>query len=441
MEDILIDRRLRAESDEERHSLYSKLYLGEIIDLEKPSFESNSLILAPVGSGKSHLIERKLIPKNCDSNILYLTSNTALKDSVCPDNNALREVLADKGKSVKFYTTGNKKRYGDKPYNVHVMTYSEFGNIIQSPTQSFTRDIDIIFCDEIHSLPKYKSYDSNGNLALAMNWLFNKHEGKNIYYFTATGHSLDDLERNVPGYLDYVTVYNYLDHPKIRKYIANSTFFINHIEQIRPHLKSKLASFNYYGYKGLAFTKLITEQDKIMDIAIDEGFKPIVLWSINNKNEMNEEQLKVRSYILNTGNIPEPYNLLIINGAMQEGWNLDDKMMRLAILDTVDPTEQIQSLGRIRRDVDLLICKTNDRVESYKNVVVPEEYVNVALNSENKTSLCIRLNVIDSRGRVSKWPTVKGLLETLGYSFKEGNITQDGKKTRVTTILAPDLLK
>ena len=45
---------------------------------------------------------------------------------------------------------------------------------------------------------------------------------------------------------------------------------------------------------------------------------------------------------------------------MQEGWNLDDDMMRLAILDTTDITEQIQALGRIRRDVDLLICKTND---------------------------------------------------------------------------------
>lgn len=440
---ISIDSELRKQSNKERKELYHKLYLGEIIDIEKPTFKSNSLILAPVGSGKSHLIEKQLIPKNFNGKILYLTSNTALKDSICPNNNELRRLLANNDKSIKFHTTGNKNRYGNKPYNVHVMTYHEFGHIIQVPARrdKFTKDIDIIFCDEIHSLPTYHSYDKSDVLGIAMSWIFDKHEGKQKYYFTATKDSLDNLEKKMPGYLDYVTIYDYLDHPKIRKYIANSTTFINHIEQIRPYLNSKLASFNYYGYKGLAFTSRIGEQEKLADIAASEGFKPIILWSTNNEKKMNKEQLRVRNYILSTGNIPEPYNLLIINNSMQEGWNLDDDMMRLAILDTTDITEQIQALGRIRRDIDLLICKTNDRILSYENIEVPTEYLDKPLTSKDKTSLYIRLNIIDSAGNVSKWPSVRKLLELSGYEMSDNTIMIDGKQTRVTTISLPNLLK
>lgn len=115
--------------------------------------------------------------------------------------------------------------------------------------------------------------------------------------------------------------------------------------------------------------------------------------------------------------------------------------MRLAILDTTDITEQIQALGRIRRDIDLLICKTNDRILSYENIEVPTEYLDKPLTSKDKTSLYIRLNIIDSAGNVSKWPSVRKLLELSGYEMSDNTIMIDGKQTRVTTISLPNLLK
>ena len=42
----------REEEQELRKRLYSKKYLSQIIEEEKPEFKSNNLILAPVGSGK-----------------------------------------------------------------------------------------------------------------------------------------------------------------------------------------------------------------------------------------------------------------------------------------------------------------------------------------------------------------------------------------------------
>lgn len=184
-----VDMKKRRDSIKEREELRKKMYLGEIIALEKPEFDSNNLILAPVGSGKSHLIENTLIPENYDKKILYLTSNTALKDSLCPNDNQVREALAKKGESVCFYTTENENIYGDKPYSVHVMTYAEFGGRVTPPHQTFTDDVGLIFCDEIHSLPRYFTYDKSYRLAVALHWLLQEHENIQKFYFTATKES------------------------------------------------------------------------------------------------------------------------------------------------------------------------------------------------------------------------------------------------------------
>lgn len=430
-----INMKDRIKSISEREELNKKLYLSEIIELEKPEFGSNNLILAPVGSGKSHLIENNLIPKGYNKKILYLTSNTALKDSLCPDDNEVRRMLSEKGESVCFYTSENKSKYGEKPYSVHVMTYAEFGGRITPPHQTFTDDVELIFCDEIHSLPKYFNYDKNYRLALALHWLLLEHKDKQIFYFTATKDSIENLERTTPGFFNMVKTFDYLDHPKIRKYIANSTYYINHISQLRPHLKAKLEAFNYHGYKGLAFTSKISEQKKIEEIAKEEGFVPISLWSINNEEKsMSEEQLKVRAFILNTGLIPEPYNLLIINGAMQEGWNLYDDKVTLAILDTVDLTEQIQALGRIRNDIDFVIKKTKENKIDEIEIKLKESYLNKSLTSEDKNDLCDELFILNKNGRLMKWPTIKEYILKSGYNVEDKIEVINDKRTRVSII-------
>lgn len=429
-----LNEKARADSNKERDELYHKKYLGEIIAEERPEFGSNNLILAPVGSGKSYVIEKMLIPENYNRKVLYLTSNSALKDSLCPNDNEIRKKLADKGMSLRFFTTQNKSKFGSRPYSVHVMTYAEFGERVLPPNQTFTDDIGLVFCDEIHSLPRYFSYNKSYALGIALNWLLKKYDDKQIFYFTATNESIEKLGKH-GGYLDNIKVFNYIGHPEIREYIANATYYINNIEQLRPHLKAKRESFEKRGHKALAFSKLINEQEKIETIAKEEGFNPIVLWSVNNDDkEMNEEQLYVRDYILNTGNIPEPYNILIINSAMQEGWNLIDDKLDLAILDTTDITEQIQALGRIRKDIDLVIKKTNELNKEILTIKVPKEYLDVDLTVHGKQSLCEDLYIIDEKGRLRKWTTIKKLIESSGYVIEDTVRTIDGKRTRVSVI-------
>lgn len=429
-----VNLKKRQKSENKRERLYSKKYLGEIIAEEKPEFSSNNLIIAPVGSGKSHLIEEMLIPKEFDKKILYLTSNTSLKDSLAPNNNSIRKILAENGQSVKFFTSENKNRFGNRPYDVHVMTYHEFGLRIEAPYQTFTEDVGLIFCDEIHSLPIFRTYANSEALAVATRWLFTKHDNIDIYYFTATDSSILRLEKNSPGHLTKVKEFNYLNHPEIRKYEAKSIYYISHIEQVRIHLRSRLNYLSRHGNKGLAFSRRIKEQYKIKEIAEEEGYTPLILWSINNEEEMSSEQLDARDYILATGNIPEPYNLLIINGAMQEGWNLYDKKVSFAILDTLDDTEQVQALGRIRKDIDFVVYKTENADLIVQSIVISEKYLNKPLTIEERDLLADELNIINSRGNISKWREVSKLIEKAGYTLENKISTVDGKRKRTTII-------
>lgn len=422
-------------SNMERERVYKKLYLGEIMKKEKPQFGHNNLVLAPVGSGKSFLIEKLLIPKNYVGTVLYLTSNTALKDSLCPNDNKLRKEFAENGQSINFFTTENKKRYGDSAYNVHLMTYHEFGKRIESPNEVFTKNKYLIFCDEVHSLPIFTQYDGGGVLNTALRWLFQKHDDKTIYYFTATREGLDNLERRIPGYLDNIKEFDYINHPEIRKYEAKSTYYVSNVHQLRVHLKAKVDYIKRHGCKGLAFTRLISGQKILADIAESEGFTPIILWSVNNEDlKMSDEQLRVRKYLLSTGNIPEPYNLLIINGAMQEGWNLYDEKVEFAILDTMNETEKVQALGRIRKDVDFIVLKTNDADYRVHQVILEDKYINKILMAEDKKDLVEDLNIKNDRNNIMKWPTIKKIIINSGYEVEDKIEVINGSRRRISII-------
>lgn len=407
----------------------NKLYLTEIIDIEKPNFGSNNLILAPVGSGKTTLINERLI-ENKKQTVLMLVSNNALKDNLAPLNNEIRKELSN-----RMFTTQNKKTYGDKLYSIHLMTYSEFGERMYIDNK-FLENIYQIFCDEIHSLPEYINYGekTNGGLIHAQKVLFNIHPGKQIFYFTATKHNLVKMEKAHPGTMKCVKTFDYTNHPDIRKYVARVTREITHIEQIRQYLRDRRVGFSYYDYKGMAFSKTIEGLKSIEKIVIEEGFTPLVLWSNKNEDyELSDEQLQARKELLSTNKIPSPYNFLIFNSALQEGWDLKDSSVKLAIMNTTNDTEFIQALGRLRRDVDLLVYRTNNRtLDIY--IEMPEVYLDKPLTTAMKQSLCKELNIIGTNGQPIKWPTTKKQLIKNGYKVKDTQVKVNNKKTRVSII-------
>lgn len=406
-----------------------KLFLSEIIERDNVKFKSNNLILSPVGSGKTTLINKLKKPVKNDGKILMLVSNTTLKEAISPTDKDIKEDNQD-----GTYTSNDKRVYGDRDKRTHVMSYAEFGNKIRY-NDKFVDDVTQIFCDEIHSLPEYQSYADSSGLSIAIKYLFQKQKGKEIYYFTATRRNIDLLAKKNKDMLDNIEIYDYLEHPEIRRYIALSEYKINGIDQIRPHLKARLNSFLYFGYKALAFNKTIAGQKRIARIAEEEGYKPLVLWSVNNEDEpMTEEQLKARKELIETGCIPKPYNFLIINNAMQEGWDLIDDKVKLAIINTINETEKIQSVGRLRRDLDILVYRVgkSEKPDIYLNI--DKKYINVWLTNDEKKKICKELNVKDNSGRIMMWTSIKRILENQGYIVADAQKVIDGKRLRASKI-------
>lgn len=409
--------------------LSNKLYLSEIIEKEKPVFKSNNLILSPTGSGKSTLIKERLI-ENKEHTVLLLVSNETLKYQLAPDDNDVRKRLSN-----RMFTTQNDNVFGSELYKIHVMTYAEFGERIYV-SDEFWNNVSQVFCDEIHSLPEYIKYGSksNGGLIHAQRLLFNKHKNKVIYYFTATNKNLIEMEKERPGTMKCVTTFDYRNYDNIMKFVPRAKREITELEQIRQYLKDRGEGFKYYNYKGMAFSKRISSLKAISEMVIEEGYNPLVLWSENNdKHLLTEEQKRAKNELLTTNKIPEPYNFLIYNSAYQEGWDLKDSSVKLAIMNTTNETEYIQALGRLRRDVDLLVYRTNE-IDVEHEVEIDPKYINKSLDTNEKKELCKELNLLNSRGRQVGWRAVKGIILEKGYNVDDKSERRDGKVVQVSII-------
>lgn len=405
----------------------NELSLSEVIKKENVKFSSNNLILSPFGSGRKSLIKDFI--KTSDNKVLLLVPKITFKEYLSSHYKCLKKVDEN-----RYIFKSNDISDNDNEYIIHIMSYHNFGEKIRL-SDYYARDFTHIFCKSIGSIFNSQKYVDNTNLAIVIKFLFNKQDNKEIYYFDEAEETLSNIRAASPDLLKQVEVVNFLNYPQIRRFTALLEYKINGIDQIRPHLKSKFKIFNHFGYKALAFNKTIAGQKRIARIAEEEGYKPLVLWSVNNEDEpMTEEQLKARKELIETGCIPKPYNFLIINNAMQEGWDLIDDKVKLAIINTINETEKIQSVGRLRRDLDILVYRVgkSEKPDIYLNI--DKKYINVWLTNDEKKKICKELNVKDNSGRIMMWTSIKRILENQGYIVADAQKVIDGKRLRASKI-------
>ena len=157
-------------------------YLGELLDEGK--FElfkhKRELLIAPIGSGKTHMIVSKA---HLFDNVLYLCDTNSLKEQV--KNDLLKANIT----------------------NVYVKTYAAVTQkTIYDFEDSYMKSFDLIVCDEIHNLVKYSHY--SGGLQYAIRLLFNdeiKYNGK-ILMMTATPQYIENLQQRFPQINTYHTI-------------------------------------------------------------------------------------------------------------------------------------------------------------------------------------------------------------------------------------------
>lgn len=426
--DIAIKMSLKFIKDleEKKNESDGKLYLSEIVSLEKPEFTNNNLILSPVGSGKTYFMKTLL---KQDDDVLLLVSTTSLKNKFVPVERKRRKQIAN-----RMYSTKNKDIHGENSYKILVMTYAEFGERIKY-SDSFAQKFTKIFCDEIHSLPLYQGYNDSPTLLVVMHYLFRKHENQPKYYFTATSEYLDNLKKESYESMQNVTTFNYLNHPKIKRYMPLSSYKIHGVEQVRPHLKARRESFEYFGHKIFAFCKTIDSQLRLKQICEEEGFTAQAYWSTNNDDKkMTEEQIAEAQEMINNERLPDKYDVVIINSALQEGWDLKDERVKLAIMNTVNETEFTQALGRIRKNVDVLVYKVGPQEEVDFYVDFPSELLGKPLDTDKREELRKEFDLRDRQGRLLSWRMIAKSLEKQGFIVSSKQMTLNGSRKRVSII-------
>ena len=316
-------------------------YLSEIMENIELSQDKNNLILAPIGSGKTHYALDVLMSDKTKK-YLYLCDNSNLKN----------QMLNEK---TTYSTKRDSDFYKFAP-NVLVMTYKEFGcKILYDIHEEYIKQFDLIIADEIHSCVEYSEFNQDRNLSKSLEFLMIKHNTP-IILMTATSYYLDQLVKVYPSLCNY-NIINLLDNEEIKRYIDKVKLYINNISQIKFYLQQSMDGFKFGGMKAGIYTKQIKDMITIETMCRDLGLKPICIWSEHNKNGWNDEQKDFMKYLFDTGKFKEPYNILIFNKAMETGINIKDDDVDLCIVNSINLTEQIQARGRFRKDINLVVVK------------------------------------------------------------------------------------
>lgn len=383
-------------------------YLGELLDEGK--FElfkhKRELLIAPIGSGKTHMIVSKA---HLFDNVLYLCDTNSLKEQV---KNDLKEADVT---------------------NVHIKTYAGFHNkTIDDYEHSYMKSFDLIVCDEIHNLVRYCEY--SGELKYVRRLLFNDNEfeynGK-ILMMTATPQYIEHLQQRIPAINSYYTI-NLMDNPEIHRLTTFGFDTIKHYSQIEHVLRMIRDNKEFeYGTKVLIYTSQVKTMLRIQEIMFNLELDSTVIHSMNHDREMSKETLERRKKILEEGIFEG--DVLIINSSMETGINLKAcNNFKYVIVNSSNIVEITQSRGRVRDDIKCLYTRLDDdRPFSFI-----DDYINVELIKEDFMALFKDLK--DKNNNSWGIKRIKSELSKNGYEVEQCRRTVNRKKHQFYTIKLKD---
>ena len=412
-----------------------KLYLGEILkvdnyDVLELSKDKNVLIVAPTGAGKSYFIKNDLFTDD-KKKYLILVDNTGVKmqtmkgGDIC---NSKGEILV-KNEEGKYELT--IEYFGRR--NITVMCYEEFGRKVRYDFEKeFVQSFDVIVADEIHNIVNYQEIEDSANLLQAFIHLLDKYDKTKIVWLTATPYYLDKLaEEHEKIDKNFITI-NYYKDKRIRQYVQKRKTYLKHFSSIITELRQYKDFFEKGNGKVLIFTRKISNMRLIQEALEQLDFiNPICIWSDNNKiNKLSDEQIKVRDYLIDVGYLLEGYNCLIINKAYETGINIFDPDMQIMVAHTTNVTEQVQSAGRIRHDIDLLVLRTNDtKLINKIKIEIDEDLLNKWLDKEDIQIFIInKFNLKDNKGRDMTVNKLLNEINQYGYIIKKSTNNVNNKR-------------
>ena len=376
-------------------------YLSEVMEDIELSKDENNLLLAPIGCGKTYYAIEVLM-NDPDKKYLYLCDNNNLKDQML--------------KELPTYSSNKNSIIFEDIQNVLVMTYKEFGHkILYDVNEDFASQFDLIIADEIHSAIEYSEFNQDRDLSSALFFLFRKHLGTPIIMMTATNYYLELMTRKYPQ-LENFNVIDLLKNKQIKRYIDKVKLYINNISQIKFYLQQSWEGFMFGGMKAGIYTRQIRDMQRIEKMCIDLGLVPICVWSRNNeKYPLNEEQIDFMDELLKTGKIKEPYNVFIFNKSSETGINITDENVDLCIVNSTNLTEQLQSRGRFRKDLNLIVVRTNKNALPPMTITLDEKYLDKWILVDDIKQIPKDLSIKNVNGKDISLSTFTKILEESHY--------------------------
>lgn len=294
--------------------------------------------------------------------------------------------------------------FGEAEYQnkIVVMTYAKFG-VLADKYPDFGYDFELILCDEIHSLPKFRSFKSktggNNPHIAAQRRLEEIVNGSQVMVIalSATPRRADE---QLLCEIRHITVDEDVRQLDTAQTIPYTNKF-QLLEQLSPQ------------EKGIVYIGRITGMIEFQKAAAAKGFRTICVWSENSTDHpMTAEQRAARQHILSQEELPPQYDMVILNASSETGINIHGQVDYI-VVHNQEPETRIQIRGRYRHDLDRLYLL------DYNSIQVPEEFMDCELSAEQREQLCQVVGIRDPKGRVYKWITVKKRLIEAGYSIVE----------------------
>ncbi len=387
-------------------------WLSEILDLSNEMTRNRfkegklNLIVAPCGCGKTRFATREL-PKLVSKpfKMVYLIDTTMGKKQLLKEPN------------ITYYDTTWHQAVCDEFViydndSIVCMTYYYFGRLIKN-NRSFADQFELILCDEIHNsiyfgnIPTLEEVQYTQLAQKEIAALINRNSKVKVIGLTATPQIL--VKYGCPQNM----ILTETEARSLKRYTVNHRLYFGNVKNLMNDLDMDKI--------GIIYTPHVKIMKRIIEIANAKGFHAAAVWSLTSKeHKMDKEQLRIRQYIIDNEELPPEYNLIVINGSCGTGINIRSHVDYM-VINTVSSDIIIQARGRVRHDLDVLFIRDNS-VEDIISIEIPSAFIGLPLYRKEKDLLCELFPIWDSKGRLTKWPTLKKHIQEAGYTV---NTLQD----------------
>lgn len=401
-------------------------YLSDIIEIDKFRKGQANVIVAPCHSGKTTAAKEILVAHHALSyNGLVLIDTTAGRDSLLIREKAQR-TPAEIAEILNPYTQA-----ADARTDTYVaMTYYEFGIYAQNCPEVLDR-FNIIICDEMHNLIRYLAIEEARNKKEDPDGIFAELGGTDLEYSFALKFLSEKSASSRPD-APLIVIMTATPKCLYRKFAETQTPYVvfDYTGKVRCDKTSNIIHYSNFSTliqqidtRTIVYVPTIKLMQQFSAIADNGSRKIMCLWSLHNKEHpMSDNQITVRSEILDSRRIPSDIDILFINAAYETSINIDNEDFNTMVIHTGNTDVQIQARGRLRHDIQNLYLY--DASHNHIAEFFPKEFFNIPLSASDREIIAQRMALVNSKGRPLKWPSIAAALKKDGLrieSFRNKN--------------------